>query len=316
MSVSTPFSLALIGAGRIGEFHAVALRDSSEVRITTVVEPRDELPPVLRDAGVAHLRSVADLVEHGSVDGALVAVPTVHHGTVVAALAEAGVPILCEKPVGLDADSARAVGDAARRYGVTLRVAFWRRFVPELAHLRARIADGEFGTLSFLSSCQWDHEPPSAQFLDPASSGGMVVDCGVHDFDLLHWLTGQEVMSATGLPATVWSIPAVPGDAETLTLSLRLSGGAVAAVSMGRRHPPGEFQALQVVGTQDGHYEAFVTSDDSPTIAAAFRALVEDFAGHVSDGKPTTTGSIEDAVAALEAAALARAGMARAEAGE
>lgn len=300
-----PFSLALIGAGRIGTFHATALQASRSVRVTAVVEPRAELPDVVRANGAVHLRSVAELCRNGGVDGALVAVPTVHHGTVIGELAAAGVPILCEKPVGLDPEDVRAIGETARKAGVTLRVAFWRRFVPQLATIRERVRNGEFGEIAFVSSCQWDHVPPPAEFLNPASSGGIIVDCGVHDFDLLRWLTGQEVTAAAGIASDVWSIAPVPGDVETITLALKLSGGTAASVTLGRRHPPGELQELQVVGTRDAAFLRYVAADDDPAVLSAFRALVEDFARHVREGGPTRTGSIDDAVSALEAARVA-----------
>src|SRR5205823_6792482 len=119
--------------------------------------------------------------------------------------------------------------------GGTLCVAYWRRFVPELQALRERVAGGELGTISHVLCSQWDERPPPASFRDPASSGGIVVDMGVHEFDLLRWLTGQEIVSVSGVESDVSIDPKVEGDPEGVVLAVGLDGGSAGVVSLLRR---------------------------------------------------------------------------------
>jgi myo-inositol 2-dehydrogenase/D-chiro-inositol 1-dehydrogenase len=299
------FRLALVGGGRIGSFHAKALDAPGPVELAAVVDPRiDELDGIAGPE-VRRYRYVADLLRAEAVDGALVAVPTRHHRAVIGELTAAGIPVLCEKPCGMSAQECAAIGRETEASGALLRVAFWRRYTRELAEVRRRVHGGEFGEVASVFSSQWDEFPPAATFRDPASSGGILVDMGVHDFDLLRWLTGQEIEAVCGYASTICSVDPVIGDPETVNLTVRLSEGTTALISLGRRHPPGELQSLQVVGTQDAVTTNYVQESDSPLVLDAFRRQTEDFASAVG-GAANALATVEDAVKALEAAELAR----------
>jgi len=286
------FRLALIGAGRMGAAHARALAQSEAVSVVCVVDPSDAAAAAV-DAPRATLETLPD------VDGFLVAVPTRLHLEVVSGLAAYGLPILCEKPCGLTSDETRAIAAV----GVPVQVAYWRRFVPSLRALRARIAAGELGELVFVSCAQLDELPPPRAFRDPASSGGIVVDMGVHELDQLRWLTGSELGAIGGVAGSVgWDDP-VDGDPELVALSIELSSGSAAAVTLARRYPPGETCRVEVIGLDGTEALDFVAPPDGDeTIAAALRAQAEDFARGRSEGS-----TVEDAIAALAAAERAKA---------
>ena len=289
-----PFRLALVGAGRMGRTHARALESSRLVDVVCVVEPSDEAAAMV----AAPRTTLADLPP---VDGALVSVPTRFHVEVVTQLAALGLPVLCEKPCGLTTEETRAIAELPIR----LQVAYWRRFVPALRALRARLAAGELGTVSIVRCAQWDEFPPSATFRDPRSSGGIVVDMAVHEFDQIRWLTGQEIGHVTGVAAD-FAIERVEGDPESVELALALSGGAVANVSLARRYAPGETVRVEVLATDGAASIDFVappTGDE--TIAAALRAQAEDFAAGGTEGA-----TVDDAIAALAIAERARAAIA------
>jgi myo-inositol 2-dehydrogenase/D-chiro-inositol 1-dehydrogenase len=228
-------------------------------------------------------------------------VPTRLHVEVLTKLAGFGLPILCEKPCGLTSAEARAIS----ALGVRLQVAYWRRFVPALRELRARIQAGELGAIVFAASAELDEFPPNRGFRDPASSGGIVVDMGVHEFDQLRWLTGREIVSVTGVAGRVgWDEP-IDGDPELVQLALMLEGGISATITLARRYPPGEFCRIEVVGLHAAEQLDFVAPPDGDeTIAAALRAQAEDFAFERGGG---ATGA--DALAALEAAERAKAAL-------
>ena len=154
----------------------------------------------------------------------------------------AGLPVFCEKPCGLSADQAGRAAAAAAAAGLPLQVGYYRRFLPELVALRQRIAAGRLGELSLVVLNQWDEHPPSAEF--ERRSGGIVVDMGVHEIDQLRWLTGQEVVQVAALT------PA-PGDQSSAVISLRLSGGTLAAITLGRRFPHPDSCWMEVVGRPD-----------------------------------------------------------------
>jgi myo-inositol 2-dehydrogenase/D-chiro-inositol 1-dehydrogenase len=172
--------------------------------------------------------------------------------------------------------------------------------VPALSELRTRIAAGAFGDIYQLSCMQWDAEPPTAEFA--ASSGGIVIDMGVHELDQIRWLTGQEIV---GVEAVTAGPPAV--DSECAVVLVRLSGGAAAIVSLGRRFPFADSCWLELWGT-DGYerlpfmWDADVWSEAGAGVFdAAMLAQVDAFARAVR-GEPREGAGGEDAVAALTAA--------------
>src|SRR2546429_259187 len=82
----------------------------------------------------------------------------------------------------------------------------------------ARRGAGDGGVHRLGNSARWDGRPPPAGFRVPASSGGIVVDMGVHEFDQLRWLTGQEIVGLTGAASTVSFDEPVAGDPESVVL--------------------------------------------------------------------------------------------------
>ena len=288
------FRLALVGAGRMGATHARALAASRSVEIACVVDPSDAAAAQV-DAPRATLDDLPD------VDGALVAVPTRLHVEVVSRIAELGLPVLCEKPCGLTVEETRRIA----ALGVRLQVAYWRRFVPALRELRERILAGELGRVAYVACAQLDELPPARGFRDPRSSGGIVVDMGVHELDQIRWLTGAEIAEVGGVAGSVgWDEP-VEGDPELVALAAVTDAGVAAHILLARRYPPGETVRVEVVGLEGAErIDAVAPPDGDETIAAALRAQAEDFALGRGDGA-----TVNDAIAALEVAQRANAAL-------
>src|SRR5258706_4269411 len=202
--------IAVIGAGRMGQVHLEALRQSRSARPVAVVDP----VPAVRDAvaagGLAAYATVEQLLVAGGFDGALIAAPTDLHASLVTTLAAARVPILCEKPCGTTSEEAVVAARAVEAAGTLLQIGYWRRFVPELAALRERVARGELGEITLVASHQWDEHPPGAEFR--AHSGGIAADMGVHEFDQVRWLLGQEFEKVAAMPAGAAGADAAPAD--------------------------------------------------------------------------------------------------------
>jgi myo-inositol 2-dehydrogenase/D-chiro-inositol 1-dehydrogenase len=291
----------------MGSMHVRALaRTTPGVELAAVVEPSDEAVRRLA-LPVRRFRETSELLSYPGIDGAIVAVPTRSHREVVSQLLDAGLPVLCEKPCGLTTDETAVLAQRAHASGVPLHVGYWRRFVPVLRELQRRIADGALGEIHVVFCAQWDERPPPASFRDPLSSGGIVVDMGVHEFDQLRWLTGDEVTEVTGAASTVCWDPPVEGDPESVSLAIRLAGGATGLVSLVRRHPPGEVCRVEVLGTQAAARLEFVAPPNGEeTMLEALCAQVEDFAA-ATGGAVSAGASVDDAARALEIAERARA---------
>ena len=293
-----PFRLGLVGAGRMGRTHLRALAGSERVAVTAIAEMAPAARQSVSVPGVTVHASTAEMLDAAAIDGVLIAAPTDQHGAVIAEVAAHGLPILCEKPCGLTAAAARASAGTAAAAGVPLQVAYWRRFVPGLRRLRDRMAAGEFGVIHLVTCYQWDEQPPSAAFR--AHSGGIAIDMGVHEFDQLRWLTGQDISSL----AVVASGRAPDGiaDVDGAQAVVSLSGGATGFISLGRYYPAGDAVWAEVFGTRSSERcEVIDPAEGERAQLEALRSQAESFAEFAAGG-PCQGATAADAVAALTAA--------------
>jgi len=305
--LTTPFRLGLAGAGRMGRNHVQALTGSDQVRVTAIAEPAAATRSSMPSTDAAIHADLDSMIDAGGLDGVLVCVPSDQHLETVRRLVAAGLPILCEKPVGVAPREAREAARLTAAASLPFQVGFWRRFVPELKRLQEQMASGGFGGVYLVACYQWDGQPPGAQFR--AHSGGIFVDMGVHEFDQARWLTGQEVGALTAVACGVAAEP-WPGDPESAQALVELSGGTTALVSLGRRFPLGDVCKVEVFGTKDAEECQFLwppTADE--TFFGALRLQAESFARHAR-GAPLEGAGGDDAAAALDAAHRAAAQLA------
>jgi myo-inositol 2-dehydrogenase/D-chiro-inositol 1-dehydrogenase len=295
------FRIGLIGAGRMGRTHLASVAESSLVTVTAVAEP-DPVARAMIGVGVAVYASPAELLAAGQIDGALIAAPTDRHVEIVAEVMAAGIPALCEKPCGLTVEAATACAELAATAGQLLQVAYWRRFVPALASLRQRILGGDLGDILAVNCYQWDAAPPPAEFR--GSSGGIFVDMGVHEFDQVRWLTGQEFGAVKVANSASGTADADPDCAQ---LVAELDGGSTAVISLGRWHPAGDSCKVEVFGTKATSSLPFLDPVGGEAVFhRALRMQAEDFARSVAAGG-SSGATVADAVAALRIASLAHA---------
>ncbi len=305
--MAAPFRIGLAGAGRMGRTHLRALAGCQGVRVAAVAEPARRNREEAAALGLPAHASVAQMLDAERLDGVLIVAPSDQHLALVEEVAARGLPILCEKPCGLSPGQARRAAAAAAAAGVVLQVAYWRRYVPALRSLRERILGGSFGDVHLVCCYQWDERPPSREFR--AHSGGIAVDMGVHEFDQLRWLTGQELATVAAASPPPVMEAGLPPDVDSAQVLARLSGGTVGFVSLGRFHPPGDMASAEVFGAAGRARCDFLDpAEGDRAQLAALRAQAEGFAVYAGGGEPTGA-SAADAVAALDAAERASAAL-------
>jgi myo-inositol 2-dehydrogenase / D-chiro-inositol 1-dehydrogenase len=294
------FRLGLIGAGRMGRTHLRAIAPSNLVAVTAIVEPSVAAREAAAGNGRRMFATVEEMVDASDIDGVLIAAPSDRHAEIVERLAAARLPILCEKPCGLTPAEVARAARAAEADHVPLQVAYWRRFVPALQQLHDRIASGELGDVHFVACLQWDGAPPAASFR--AHSGGIFIDMGVHEFDQLRWLTGQDIGNLSAIASPLVADRGVMSDVDSGQVLLAMSGGATGLVSLGRWFPVGDMARVEAFGTRDAVRIDFLDPAEGEGVQLdALRRQAEAFADYARGGRPTGA-SVEDAARALEAA--------------
>jgi len=245
--------IGLVGAGRMGSIHA-RLVSASVPRATLVGIADTDLDAAGRLAaqvgGVPFFDSIEALLETPGLDAVLVATSSSDHLAMIRIAADAGKDILCEKPIALTlADTDLAIA-AADRAGVRLQVGFMRRWEPDYVRAKARLASGAYGRPMLFKSLQFDAEPPPLAFADPAASGGIMVDMGIHEFDLARWLMADEVVEVHAYGST-FAHPsfASVGDFDSAVVNLRFASGATGTVELARNTTYGEDVRTEVLAT-------------------------------------------------------------------
>jgi myo-inositol 2-dehydrogenase/D-chiro-inositol 1-dehydrogenase len=284
----------------MGRVHLRALAGSDILRVVAVADPLESARAAVEAPGISVHADLTTMLRAGALDGVLIASSSDTHLATIAELVAAGMPILCEKPCGLDSRQGRESAAVAAAAKVPLQVAYWRRFVPSLRKLKTRIMAGDLGDLYLAACYQWDGQPPAPSFR--MRSGGIFMDMAVHEFDQIRWLSGQEIGELHVVAARTLSDPPVPGDAESAQVLCALSGGATGLVSLGRRFPLGDVCKVEVFGTKDAKECRFLWPPSADgAFLEALRLQAESFARWVG-GAAAEGASALDAVAAIDAA--------------
>lgn len=164
----------------------VAIADSSTERLAAV---RDRYP------SVQHVFSdYRELLRSGVAQAVIIASENVFHAPMAFHALDAGMHVLCEKPLATTVSDARNMIEAAKRAGRVLMTAFPVRFSPAIACAKRLIDNGELGRI--LGAATTNHgSMPGSWFVNPElSGGGAVIDHTVHVVDLLRFLFGCEIV--------------------------------------------------------------------------------------------------------------------------
>jgi predicted dehydrogenase len=119
--------------------------------------------------------------------------------------------------------------------GVRLQVGFMRRFDAAYRRARARLTAGAIGRPIMFMSLQFDPGAPPVALADPAVSGGIHLDMGIHEYDLARWLMDDEVVEVHAWGSSVaYPELATVGDVDSAVVNLRYAGGGTGAVELAR----------------------------------------------------------------------------------
>jgi inositol 2-dehydrogenase len=246
-------NVGLIGLGRLGRVYARDLATRiPETRLIAVSDVSKGLAAEIAgefDAAGAY-ENPHDLIADPTVDAVVVASPTHTHREVVVAALERKKPTFCEKPLALSLDESREIEQAVTRSGAFFQMGFMRRFDPGYVAGKRQIDEGRIGTPVVFKSTSRDPYRPSLEYANPASSGGILVDMGIHDFDLARWFMGDvAAVSAVGGTLAYPELETV-GDLDNAIASLVFTSGRLGVIDLTRNGFYGYDISTELLGTQ------------------------------------------------------------------
>ncbi|MER6911939.1 Gfo/Idh/MocA family oxidoreductase [Streptomyces sp. NPDC000594] len=242
--------IGVIGTGRIGAFHTAVLGRHPEVGSLVVTDRDPARAAEIADRTGATAVAGTEALFASGVDAVVIASATASHAELIGRAAAAGVPAFCEKPIAVDLPGTLGALHAVESAGTVLQLGFMRRFDAGYTAARAAVRSGRLGRLHTVRAITSDPAPPPAAYLP--LSGGLYRDCLVHDFDILRWVTGREVVEvyATGSDAGPAMFRAAD-DVDTAAVVLTLDDGVLATATATRCNGAGYDVRMELAGERD-----------------------------------------------------------------
>ena len=243
-----PVRVGVIGTGRIGRMHAELL--ATRVAGAVLAAVSDAVMPLAEEVGRELAVPALDtrrLIDDPAIDAVAICAPTDAHVGLIAAVAEAGKAVFCEKPISLDlAEVDRALLVVART-GAQLMVGFNRRFDASHAAVRDAVAGGAIGPPHLVRITSRDPAPPPLAYA--RTSGGIFLDMTIHDFDMARYVVGSEVVEvyAAGAVRVVPELAEL-GDVDTAVVTLRHENECLTVIDNSRQASYGYDQRVEVLG--------------------------------------------------------------------
>jgi predicted dehydrogenase len=213
--------VAVIGAGNIGKTHLRVYANHAEAQPVAVCDmARDKAQALAEQYGLRAYGSVEELLRNEELDAVSVATAGFengsHHFEPTMRVLEAGIPVLCEKPISNNIEEARQMvakaSDKSVKFGINLN----HRFTPAAERLKKLQTDGELGDVLFINMALWFNggDPPPYQHIRALHP---------HSIDVMRYFGGdiqrvQCFMTRAANRTQSWS---------TLSLNVQFQSGAV-----------------------------------------------------------------------------------------
>jgi myo-inositol 2-dehydrogenase/D-chiro-inositol 1-dehydrogenase len=314
-----PVRFALIGAGRIGTFHATTLaRRLPEAELVIVADPADGAAERLAaPLGVVATTDVDAVLADERVEAVAITCSSTAHAELVMKAAAAGKAVFCEKPMAMTLHEADAAIAACERTGVPLQVGFNRRFAADFAVAKRIVDDNGVGTPQLLRSLTRD---PALANPGAVPAWTIFTQTLIHDFDTLNWLNPGATAVEVNAMADALVAPdfKAAGLLDTAVVTIRFDNGALATAEASFSAAYGYDVRCEVFGSAGmvtagtagqvavRHWNSAGVS--GPTVRAdtelfsnAYAAELASFCQAVRLGTPTAVGG-DDARAALRIA--------------
>ena len=266
--------VGVIGTGGMGGRHArnLAHRVSAAELVAVMDADEERAAAVAAECGGAKVfGSGLDLINDGDVEAVLVASPDPTHAGLAVACIEAGKPVLCEKPLGVDIADAKRVLEAEVAGGRKLvQVGLMRAYDPQHTDLKRAIDAGEIGRPILFRGihAHWRAD-------EVRTAVNVIVNSAVHDIHSARWLMGDEVASV--YTSHVVGVQEQPDSARLVLLQLTFRGGGLASIEVNLDCNYGYEVVVEVSGERGTLRTPSVTSPILRKDGGASRAIETDW---------------------------------------
>ena len=312
--------VGIAGCGRVAIGHREAIAASDQWKLAGIADINaEQLEKVKREDGVElAVSDYRELIDRGSLDALVVSTHLDTHHRIAMDAMDAGLHVLCEKPMASTLEQCREMVAKAEETKRLLAINFNTRSSPRFRKIKKIIDSGVLGKIRVVrivynwSAHQWQPPERLRAFM---LGGGPIIDSAVHFFDGVRWYTGSEFarIDCNGVVLDPWEHP------QHAVASCLLEDGSVALVEAGwlytkRTKDSAFFYQISVIG-DDGTLEhdnvnrllRLWTKDETREIEVQdiekhFEVAYDAFARSIESGQLLELGSGYDGLKATEAA--------------
>ena len=244
-------NFSLIGAGRIGRMHADIITSNTGSKLKFVYDVNEEFAKKVANLSNAEVVSKPeDAITSNETDAVLIASATPTHIKFIKMAANAGKPVLCEKPIDLDINKVNKCREELRDIKSQIQLGFNRRF--DLSHSKVQQArlSKEIGELEMIIITSRDPAAPGLDYLN--ACGGFFRDTTIHDFDLSRFILGEDpIVEVSAFGENLFDDNVKKAkDFDTAMFILKSKSGVLIHINNSRRAVYGYDQRVEVFGSK------------------------------------------------------------------
>lgn len=241
-------NLAIIGAGRIGKVHALAIINSKIANLVYIYDPDEEIAKKFSVEFNCIVSNIDNIKKDKQIDAVIICSPTDTHVELICIFSNYKKAIFCEKPIDLDIKKVRKCLETIEKNKTQFMIGFNRRFDPHFQSLKNSLKQDKIGNIETIIITSRDPGLPPINYLK--QSGGIFKDMTIHDFDMAIFLLDE-------LPVEIYSSASIliddqikeVEDFDTASVILKTLSGKQIIISNSRRSSYGYDQRIEVHGS-------------------------------------------------------------------
>lgn len=247
------FTAGVIGAGRMGKIHIENIIHNIpnlKLKLVADIKIDDNLEKWAYEIGVPKLtQDPNEILNDSEINVVIIASSTDTHTKFIQEAAQAKKDIFCEKPIDTDLKRIKETLEIVKKEGVKLMIGFNRRFDRNFKRVREMVTSGQIGTPYIIKVTARDPAPPPIEYIK--TSGGMLFDMTIHDWDMARFQVGSEIEEVYTRGAVLID-PEIgkAGDIDTVVVILKFKNGVIGMIDNSRQAVYGYDQRVEVFGSK------------------------------------------------------------------
>ena len=243
-------NIGLIGLGRIGRMHAENIYKSLPMlNLKCIADPVPDMNFIKSIGEVDSFKNANNLISDKSIDAIIISSPTPTHVELIKQCAQNKKHVFCEKPISFYENEIEEIIKIINNEKIHVQVGLNRRFDDNFLLAKEKVDAAMIGDIHTIHITNHDSSMPKLKFLK--SSGGMLFDLCIHDFDMLHFLTGERIKEIY-VNGAVFIEPKLKDidDIDNAIITLELENGILCLIDSSRQTHYGYDQRIELFGSK------------------------------------------------------------------